>query len=280
MNTERLHATLRASLLSVLLLAAGIAQEAPRPAFQVASVKRTTANPTHQMFRPQPGGRVIAENAPLQLLIQNAYGVQAYQVVGGPAWLTTDGYDIEAKPEGEVGNAEMRLMLQSLLADRFQLAVHRETRERPVYVLAAAKGEFHPPAPKDDCATAAPGAPPTPGAFPCGRVGINGAPTGLEMNGRKAPMAEFVRILAMLVGHPVIDHTGYSSEFDIHLTFTPDESLEGLPAPPPGAPPMPSDPSRPTLFGALQEQMGLKLSASKGPVEVLVVDRAERPTAN
>jgi uncharacterized protein (TIGR03435 family) len=275
----------RGTLLGVVLLAAAawgvFAQESTRPAFQVASVKLNTANPQRKIVRPQPGGRLMTENAPLVMLIQNAFGVQSYQVAGGPAWINEDGYDIQAKPEGETSTLQMWLMLQSLLAARFKLALHRETRELPVYALTAAKGSFRPPPPREDgCAAAQPGAPPVPGMFPCGRVGINAAPAGVEMNGRKAPMAEFVRMLAMLMGRPVIDRTGFTGELDIHLSFTPDESTQGLPGAGPGAFPPPSDPTRPNIFGAMEEQMGLKLASSRGPVEVLVIDHVERPTAN
>ncbi len=272
----------RGTVLGVVLLAAAaygvFAQTETRMEFQAASVKLNTANPPHHMVRPLSGGRLMTENAPLQLLIQNAYSVQAYQVVGGPAWIETDGYDIEAKPDGEASTAQMRLMLQSLLADRFKLALHRDTRQLPVYGIAAAKGSFNPPSPKEDCVSAPPG-PPQPGTFPCGRVGINGSPSGLEINGHKAPMAEFVRTLAMVMGHPVIDHTGFTGEFDIYLTFTPDESLEGLPPGPPGVS-LPNDITKPNIFAALQDQLGLKLTSSKGPVEVLVIDHVERPAAN
>jgi uncharacterized protein (TIGR03435 family) len=173
----------------------------------------------------------------------------------------------------------MWLMLQSLLADRFKLAVHRETRQLPVYDLTAAKGGFNPPPPKEDCVNAPPG-PPPPGTFACGRVGINGAPSGLQMNGRKVPMAEFVRMLALLMGRPVIDQTGFPGEMDVHLSFTPDESVQGIPGTGPGAMSEATDPNKPNIFAALEEQMGLKLSSSNGPVEVLAIDRVERPTAN
>ena len=268
---------------AVLLIAVAwglFAQSEPRPTFQVASVKLNTANPQHKIVRPQSGGRLMAENAPLLMLIQNAYGVQAYQVVGGPGWINTDGYDIEAKPDGETSTAQMWLMLQSLLAERFKLAVHRETREQPVYTVTSAKGRFNPPAPKDDgCVISQPGAPPQPGTFPCGRVGINMAPSGLQMGGRKALMAEVVRTLAMVMGRPVVDQTGFTGEFDLNLSFAPDESTQGLPGAGPGAFP-PSDPSKPNIFAALEEQTGLKLTSSKGPVEVLVIDHVERPSAN
>ena len=108
-------------------------------------------------------------NAPLMMLIQNAYTVQASQVVGGPPWINSDGYDIEAKPEGNTDREHMWLMLQSLLADRFKLALHRETRELPVYALTMTKGGLKPPPNAGSCVTFDPSAPPRPGlpsAFP------------------------------------------------------------------------------------------------------------------
>jgi uncharacterized protein (TIGR03435 family) len=272
----------RGTLLGVVLLAAAaygvFAQSTPRPEFQVASVKPNTANPQRHMVRSQPGGRLITENAYLLQLILAAYDVQPYQVVGGPSWLNTDGYDIEAKPEGQASQAQMWLMVQSLLADRFKLALHRDTRELPVYTLTAAKGSFSPPAPKEGgCVRAEPGSPPQPGSIPCGfaRIGMSG-----QIDSGKARMAEFVRGLAGIVGRPVIDRTGFTGEFDVHLTFTPDENTPGLPGGTLSAAPPAPDPTRPSIFDALQEQLGLKLSASKGPVEVLVIDHVERPTAN
>ena len=228
-------------------------------------------------------------NAPLMMLIQNAYAVQASQVVGGPAWINSEGYDIEAKPEGNTDRPQMWLMLQSLLSDRFKLALHRETREFPVYALTMTKGGLKPPPPNaGSCVTIDPSAPPRPGAplgFPCGRVGVMGSPSGLlQMQGGKVPMPELVRVLAMVMGRPVVDRTGVTGEFDVHLEFSPDETTMGLPGAggpgDPGGPPLATDPGRPNIFAALQEQLGLKLSSAKGPVEVLVIDHVERPTAN
>ena len=104
------------------------------------------------------------------------------------------------------------------------------------------------------------------------------------MEGGKIPMPELTRILAMVMGRPVVDHTGLTGEFEVHLEFTPDESTMGLPGAggpgDPGGPPLATDPGRPNIFAALQEQLGLKLSPAKGPVDVLVIDHVERPTAN
>jgi uncharacterized protein (TIGR03435 family) len=281
--------------LAMLLVVAAIAvfgQPAARPEFQVASIKPNTAVGARGMgVRALPGGRLTAMNAPLMMLIQNAYTVQASQVVGGPNWINSEGYDIEAKPEGNTDRPHMWLMLQSLLADRFKLALHRETREYPVYALTVTKGGLKPPPPNAGSCLAIDtntNTPPTHGAppgFPCGRVGIMGSPSGLlQMQGGKVFMSELVRILGMVMGRPVVDKTGLAGEFDVHLEFTPDESTMGLPGSggkdDPGGPPLATDPGRPNIFAALQEQLGLKLTSAKGPVEVLVIDHVERPTAN
>jgi uncharacterized protein (TIGR03435 family) len=281
-----------AALLSTILLAlaayAAFAQTT-RPSFDAASIKpNRTETRRVMLIRPQPGGRLSAENAPLRLLIQNAYSLQAFQIAGGPAWMDSDGYDLEAKPAGPVNREQMWLMLQSLLAERFKLAVHRETRELPVYELAAAKGGLKLPPPKEgSCLTlTSDGPPPLPGSNPlCGRIIISMTPSGLSFNGGKILMPELTRILGVITARTVLDKTGQAAEFDIHITgFTPDEMTMGLPGAggpgDPGGPPLPVDPNRPNLSAALQEQAGLKLSSSKGPAEVLVIDHVERPTAN
>jgi uncharacterized protein (TIGR03435 family) len=280
-----------ALLTSAILLAAAayglFAQSAARPEFQVASVKPNTTETRRMMaIRPQPGGRLTTHNAPLRLLIQNAYSVQAYQIAGGPAWINSEGYDIEAKPASATERDQMWLMVQSLLAERFKLALHRETRELPAYSLTAARGGTKLGTPKEGgCTPVQPGAPPSQGSPPCGHVVISMASTGLSFDGVRVPMAEVTRMLATLMGRPVVDDTGVSGEFDIHITgFTPDQSTMGLPGSggvgDPGGPRLPEDATRPTVFAALQEQAGLRLVSSKAPVEVLVIDHAERPAAN
>jgi uncharacterized protein (TIGR03435 family) len=278
--------------ISILLLAAAygvFGQQAARPEFQIASVKPNTAT-VHRgmMVLPQPGGRFTAENAPLLMIMQNAYAVQAYQVVGGPSWINSERYDIEAKPEGEVDRKQMWLMLQTLLADRFKLTLHREMRELPLYALSVTRSPKLTPPKEVGCVALtsdAPPPPPGPGqAGPCGRVVIAMSPAGLKMEGSKVTMSELVRVLAMVMGRPVIDKTEFTAEFEVHLEFTPDESTMGLPGArgprDPGGPAIATDPDRPTVFAALQEQLGLKFSPDKGPVEVLVIDHVERPTAN
>jgi uncharacterized protein (TIGR03435 family) len=149
------------------------------------------------------------------------------------------------------------------------------------------KGGLKQPPPKEGgCATFAPDAPPpAPGAgIPCGKIRVMGLPSGVRMEGSKVPMAELIRTLAMVLGRPVLDKTEFTTEFEVRLDFTPDETTAGLPGAggpgDPGGPPPSTDPSRPSISAALQEQLGLKLAPAKGPVEVLVIDRVERPTAN
>ncbi len=280
-------------LAAAILLAAGaytaFAQSAARPVFQAASVKpNTETNARGMMVMPQPGGRLTSKNAPLIMLLQNAYSVQAFQIIGGPPWINSTGYDIEAKPDAAVDRPQMWQMLQNLLADRFKLELHRETRELPLFALTVAKGSFQPPPPKEGtCIDTPPDAPPGPpgaGQTQCGRGRISMSPAGLAMDGGKVQMAELIRLLAIVLGRPVLDRTAFDGKFDFHLTFTPDESTMGLPGSggprAPNGPLLPTDPDRPTIFAALQEQLGLKLVTAKGPVEVLVIDHVERPTAN
>ncbi|MCU1238332.1 MAG: peptidase BlaR1 [Candidatus Solibacter sp.] len=262
------------------------AQTADRPAFQAASIKpNTAANPWGMMLRPQPGGRLVSENAPLLMLIQNAYAVQAFQVVGGPAWMNTVGYDLDAKPEGATDRKQMWLMLQTLLADRFKLALHREKRELPVYALTVGKGGLKRTPPKESgCVEMPPDGSPPPGSLLCGRAVIRMSPEGLKMEGSKVPMAELTRMLSALMGRPVLDQSGVTELVEVHLSFTPDQSTAGLPGAggprAPGGPRPPVDPEKPTIFAAVQEQLGLKLGTAKGPVEVLVIDHVEKPTEN
>ena len=290
---------------AVLLVAAAyglFGQSDEHPAFAVASIKPNPNNwsePTHHPMGVgyRPGGRLSATNASLKLLIQFAYAdhalphwlpLPASQVVGGPAWVDSPGYDIEAKPEGNTDAKHAWLMLQTLLADRFKLALHRETRELPVYDLTAVKSGPKLPAAKEaGCVSFPPGTPPrpVPGKVDCGYVSgpfSEYTPGLLNIRGRKVHIADLIRELALVMDRPVLDKTGFTGEFDLNLSFRADEALLGSgfwPGDPGGTRP-PTDPNLPNVFAALEEQLGLKLVAAKGPVEVLVIDHAERPTAN
>jgi bla regulator protein BlaR1 len=246
------------------------AQPAPRPSFEVASVKPADTNDQLFFIGFQPGGRFTA-NANLKMVIGAAYDVRNHQISGGPSWIESAKFEIEAKAEngadfapGPNGAGQERLMLQSLLEERFKLALHRETKEEPVYELTVGKGG---PKLKE---VADPG---------------KGGPQGMGMGrgkltGTAAPIAILVNVLSQQLGRSVIDKTGLGGRYDFTLTYTPDASQAAAFGPPgPNAPP-PPDPNGPSIFTAIQEQLGLRLESAKGPVDVLVIDHAEKPDAN
>jgi uncharacterized protein (TIGR03435 family) len=187
----------------------------------------------------------------------------------------------------------MFLMLQSLLEERFQLKIHRETRELPVYALVAARSGFKLPPPKDGaCMEPAPGADPEwaggrmrpPGQgrplAPCGSIAIFLETGGARLQGGKVAMPELVRMLSMVLGRAVIDKTGFTGLFDVQLQFLPDETTATLPPPPPDPSGAPPDSRSPSIVTALPEQLGLRIESTKGPVEVIVVDHIEAPSSN
>jgi uncharacterized protein (TIGR03435 family) len=294
---------------AILLVAAAyglFGQSDAHPAFEVASIKPNTSNWNARFQHPmgggyQPGGRLIMRNASLLLLIQFAYAAHdnprsghslpllASQVVGGPSWINSFGYDIDAKPEGATDPKHMWLMLQTLLADRFKLALHRETSELPVYALTAAKNGLKlPPAKEAGCVSFPPGTTPryVRGKVDCGYVSgpfLGARAAEARMEGSKIHVADLVRELAFVLDRPVLDKTEFTGEFDLNLSFTSDEALMGFPgfmSGDPGGSRLPTDPNLPNIFAVLEEQLGLKLVPAKGPVEVLVIDHAERPTEN
>jgi uncharacterized protein (TIGR03435 family) len=180
-------------------------------------------------------------------------------------------------------------MLQSLLADRSKLMVHRETRDLPVYVLEPGRKGLKLPAPKEGgCVTPDPNTPPGPLPPPaqglparqrCGTPAISISTQGTRILGGQISIVEFARVLSVAVARPVIDKTGFVGTFDADLAFLPDQATSGLPNPGPGLLP-PPDPTAVTIFTAIQEQLGLKLESDKGPVEVLVIDSVRRPSEN
>jgi uncharacterized protein (TIGR03435 family) len=281
----------------VLILSAGLAtiprihaQSSPAPAapaFEVASVKSNKSGDQRTMIQMPPGGRYTATNIPLRLLLRQAYEVQEFQIVGGPNWLASDRFDIIAKaPDGTTGPEQMRLMLRALLADRFKLVAHTETREMPIYslVLAREDGKLGPKlsAAKVDCdarfSAARRGGPPP--EFPApgqqAECAFMMAPGSMNVGGM--PMLELARALSPAVGRIVIDKTGLNGRYDFQMTYTPEGRGFGPGPGPGGAEPPPADPNTPSLFTALQEQLGLKLESARGPVDVVVIDRVEQPT--
>jgi uncharacterized protein (TIGR03435 family) len=277
-------------LLAAVILAMGawavFAQPTVRPLFEAASIKPSFSRSV-QNVRPLPG-RLTAD-ATLQILTQYAFGVQSFQVVGASAWMQSDRYQIEATTNGNTDRNRMFLMLQSLLQDRFRLMTHRETKDLPVYDLIAAKGGLKLPPPEEGaCVESAADASPewaggrmaAPGEVPparalCGSASLTLGPTGARMQGGRVAMPELVRRLSLILDRSVVDKTGFTGLFDLQLGFVPDDTTPAIPPPPPG-----TDMPGPSLAQALRQQLGLQLESAKGPVEVIVVDHAERPSAN
>jgi uncharacterized protein (TIGR03435 family) len=266
------------------------------PTLEIVSIK---PNPTGRSgmtsTRILPGGRLILTNMQVRLLIGTAYRVQSYRLVGGPRWIETESFDIVAKVNGELtptgGQRPFDAALKALLADRFKLVVHTETKQLPIYelVLARRDGRLGPNlirSPTTDCAAilaqvegpaaqagGGPPPPPPPGgqAPPCGMVNRNGL-----LSVDSAALPQLANALSAELNRRVVDRTGLSGLFNARLTWTPDPLPTG-PLPPDLSP---IDPNGPSIFTAVQEQLGLKLQPSIGPVDVLVIDSVERPTPN
>ena len=278
---------------------------AAAPAFEVASVKPSANCDTGGGSPSQSPVSLNLPCVPLRRLIQVAYTFSGLvganlpssllEALGGPGWLDTDRYDILAKAAGNASQAEMMgPMLRTLLEERFQVKVHRESRDAPVYELTVAKnGPKLQPSKEGSCipmdlinrpGNVKPGDP-----MPnfCGGGGGRRKDGVLITDWYAVSMTEYAgRMLSSQVDRPVIDKTGLTGRFDVHLEFAPDVAMPGagpvrlngverpdLPAPS-------ADATGPSIFTALQEQLGLKLSPAKGPVEVIVIDHAEKPSAN
>jgi uncharacterized protein (TIGR03435 family) len=271
----------------VIFTIAALAQtEAPPPVFEVASIKVADPSARGVYVRSSPGGRFNVNNMTLKELIVFAWRVQPFQVAGGPAWLDSAHFDVSAKAEKTFKPDELVIAVQSLLADRFQLAIHKETKDLPIYALVLSRkdGKLGPQLieQKEGACTPydpqKPPPPPEPGKPPELRCG------GMRMSPREIyassiPISQLVPSLARFLGRTVVDKTGLTGKYDVTLHWTPDDmQLAQLP---PDAPrPAASDTSGPSMFTALQEQLGLKLESQKGPVEMIVIDRAEKPSEN
>jgi uncharacterized protein (TIGR03435 family) len=267
----------RSRLFTILLIVAlptqafSQANSPPRPSFEVASIKPNTSGNNRAAIRGQPGGRFVATNATLQMLITTAYQVEGFRMLGGPNWVNSDRFDIEARAEG--GNTmpgQPFPLLQSLLEDRFGLKTHWETREFPLYELVVAKNGLKLQAVADPD-------PLPPGGFRVAR-GV--------MAGSAVSFINFVRALSLYLGRTIVNKTALIGFFDIKLEWTP-EVGEGGPfgpggsfGPGPETGPPPSSVPGPSIFTAIQEQLGLRLESSKSPVDVLVIDSVERPSEN
>jgi uncharacterized protein (TIGR03435 family) len=275
----------------VFVLAAFAQTPTPPFRYEVASVKTNTSGTNQvRISGVGRGGRVTVTNASLRMMITLAYKIKNFQLAGSGPVLDSDRYDIDARPpEGKFTEAQSMEMFQSLLADRFQLKLHRESKEMPVYALLSAKSGLKIEDFKDgSCEEFKPGSPPpgppVPGQAPkvfCGNFMMG--PNTLIAS--KTNMPAFVDGLSNTLGRTVIDKTGFTGAFNVRLEFTRDGvanfGTNGPGTPGAAAPgPPPDDSSRPTIFTALQEQLGLRLEAQKAPVEMIVVDHMEKASEN
>ena len=258
--------------LSVLFAAALLAQGPTRiPSdlrFEVASLKPSAGPGQDSVVRPAPGGqRFVASNGSIKLMIAVAYRINAELISGGPKWLETDGFDLEARAEKPSSGEELRVMLVNMLADRLQLKFHHEKREMQMYALTVDKGGLKQLTPHE---------------------ATNGGDTWIDqtqapflhmkMKATYAPMDYFAFRLSELMDRPVVDLTNLHGGYDFNLEYT-RELPVGFPA---GGKINGEEPntSGPNIFAAVKQQLGLELKAQKGPVDVIVIDRAERPSAN
>jgi bla regulator protein blaR1 len=280
-------------VLAVITLVAGVmiplasnAQDANRGLkFDVVSIKENKSDDRRPRTQFLPGGRYSATSVTLRMAISTAYGEMSRQTLGGPAWLDSERYDIEAKaesgviPEGDKNRAEKtREMLRNLLQDRFKLAVHREMKEQPVYAIVVSKGGLKLSKSKideKDCVDTSALTIDTLDLSKACHILIGGQGRGLDAH--TVNLSELASTLSLYTDRPVLDKTGLNGTFDIKLdpwlplaqvAGASDDREPGL-----------RDASRPSLFVLMEEQLGLKLESQKGEVETLVIDRAGKPMA-
>lgn len=252
-----------------LLTSCGLFGQAPT-AYTVASIKPNKSSDDRFMLRPEAGGGLTATGVTLKMLIMFAYGVAGYQISGAPGWVGTERWDIEAKTEGvqaPVPLAQSQARLRRLLEDRFQLKTRRESKKLPIYALVATKGapklNHHP----GDAAERKP-------------VASFGFGSGSFTDSSVASLAGQ---LTLYLDRPVLDQTGLKGSYDFTLKWTPapnESSAQAMGLPPRADPPAPTDSTGPSLFTALQEQVGLKLKPAKGAVDILAIDHVEKPSEN
>ena len=234
--------------------------ESSRPSFDVASIKQNKSLGGSGSMGPRPGGRIFARNVSLRVLVMFAYDLRGYQVDGGPDWITTDTFDIDAMAEGNPPLAKMREMLRTLLEARFQLRVHRETRQVDGFMLVRTRpdrlGSNLSVSPLD-CAVSFSSEP------KCREGHFNQISDMSDWKANGVRMANVAQGVSSELGKPVADNTQLTGTFDLELRWSSEMSGSS---------------TLPSIYTALQEQLGLKLESQRVPVELLVVDRAEHPT--
>ncbi len=232
------------------------------PTFDVATIK--PSRPEEQRTVQVQGNRLFTADTSLVDLMMFAYGIHSLQITGGPDWMRTEKFDLLMQPNmpGRPSTVQMRSILRKLLADRFKLAFHHAQKELPVYSIVAAKGG--------------------PKLIPTTAAEINTAGIWFDeraMTVKNATMTEFASLMQRYVGleRPVVDHTGIAGKYDFKLSWTPDPSQFDGKAPWPA---MNDDNAPPSLYTAIQEQLGLKLAPIREFTDVLAIDRVEKPSEN
>jgi uncharacterized protein (TIGR03435 family) len=233
-------------LATLAIAVCGFGQSGERPRFDVASIKPNPSPALRHVVLPPLGGRLSTNRAPLRLLIETAYDVQTFQIQGGPEWMNSQGWDVEAKAEGDPERSQIWRMLQSMLEDRFQLNVHRETKEFAVYRLVRGKRGFLRPKQEEGACGR------------CGDLNIAAENGTLYLQGRQVGMEELSRTLSTILMVPILDQTGVTEKFDLTMPFAFDDLTVGI-----GNPQRPGDPSDPagvpSIGVALQQKLGLRL---------------------
>ena len=256
------------------------AQTPAAPAFDVTSIKPNHSSETDYGSYVQPGGRYLAVNITLRMLMRIAYGVHESQIIGGPSWMDTDRFDVTGKAEGYPDAGKFRdvarLMLRPLLTDRFKLVLRRDARELPVYAMVVAKpGEFGPKLHRNDdtdCTIVAapvpadPAAPLPPASVPCGaEMFTNG-----YLRARAVAIPNLAISLTRFADRVVVNETGLTGKFDWDLFWLPDSLALSVAQPIEG----------PSMFSAFRDQAGLKLEPRRSVVDVLVVESAAHPESD
>jgi bla regulator protein blaR1 len=277
---------LRVSVALILVLTASRAEAqavSELPAFEVISIKRRTDDASSGRV-PNGPDRFGRPSATVSELMEYAFEVRGFQIIGGPGWLRSDRFEVAAKAESAVPQAQMRLMVQRLLAERFGLQVHREAREMDTYRLVTARrdgqlGEKMRPSSRDcgpiiDAGNPRPrqGDDPPPCAW---FVALMNGFARLRLTGIRVP--RFASVLEPMAGRRIVDRTNLTGAYDIEFDFLPDPGLLGLRIPNATAL---QQSDIPPLATAVQDRLGLKLESEHAPVDVILVDDVRPPTAN
>jgi uncharacterized protein (TIGR03435 family) len=247
--------------------------------FEVASIKRNTSTGSGRSVGSRAGGRFVMVNGPVATLVRSAYPSDTSELIGAPDWIQSERYDVNAKAEGNPARDEMQAMLRALLADRFKLAMHYETREQPVYALMLSRSDGRLGAEIRrsalDCEAVAAanriGRPldvplPANGAPACGMSAGGGT---LRIGGM--PLRSLAGSIAGATGRVIVDKTGLEGNYEVTLRYATQPAA--LTAPNAAGV---NDP--PSIFTALREQLGLKLEPDRAPLQMIVIDHIERPT--